>query len=66
MMILIRFLLVSLIVYLLIRSFLKLGKAEGPVMHKPESGKNGNATDKKVSKEIGEYIDYEEIKEKER
>jgi hypothetical protein len=66
MMILIRFLLVSLIVYLLIRSFLKLGKAEGPAIHKPEPGKNGNVTDKKISKKIGEYIDYEEIKEKDR
>jgi hypothetical protein len=66
MMILIRFILVSLIVYLLIRSFLKLGKAEGPAVHKPEQGKNDNVTDKKISKKIGEYIDYEEIKEKDR
>jgi large-conductance mechanosensitive channel len=66
MIILIRFILVSLIVYLLVRSFMKLVKAEEPAVHKPEPGKSGNATDKKISKEIGEYIDYEEIKEKDR
>jgi hypothetical protein len=45
---------------------MKLVKAEEPAVHKPEPGKSGNATDKKISKEIGEYIDYEEIKEKDR
>jgi hypothetical protein len=61
-MILIRFFLIGLIVYLIVRSFFRYGDGGGPA-----AGQNGNAgnsktTGKKVSKEIGEYIDYEEIK----
>lgn len=66
MMILIRFILVSLIVYLIIRSFLRLGKAEDSTIRRSEPDKSGKATDKKISKEIGEYIDYEEIIKKNR
>lgn len=61
-MVLIRYLLIGLIIYLLVRSFTKLSDGNGP-----KAGQNG--TDgknkppaKKVSKEIGEYIDYEELR----
>ena len=62
-MILIRFFLIGLIVYLIVRSFFRYGDSDGP-----DAGQNGNTgnssknTGKKVSKKIGEYIDYEEVK----
>lgn len=60
-MILIRFVLVSLIIYLIIRSFTKFveGEKHSAPRHEPE--KSSKVTNKGVSKEIGEYIDYEEV-----
>jgi large-conductance mechanosensitive channel len=62
-MILIRFALVSLIIFLIVRSFLRLGeetkRAEDSI-HGPKNDKKPD--NKKVSKKIGEYIDYEELK----
>lgn len=61
-MILIRYLLILIIGYLIIRAFINYGK-EGKLssdIHK--QGRNENNTSKKISKKIGEYIDYEEIK----
>ncbi len=59
---LIRFVLISIIVYLLIRSF------AGFFSSKDETGRdqynNGNgkkAGSKGVSKDVGEYVDYEEV-----
>lgn len=63
-MILIRFILISLIVYLIIRSFLRLGKSDKPDSHIPGQEKSGKVADKKISKKIGEYIDYEEVNKK--
>ncbi|MCX6253205.1 MAG: hypothetical protein NTV31_01865 [Bacteroidia bacterium] len=60
-MILIRFVLVSLIVYLIIRSFIRFGKDEEPVTRMSEPEKKNKINNKGVSKKIGEYIDYEEI-----
>ena len=54
-MILIRYILICIIGYLLIRSFVKFGQEE-------KSVNKDNVPQKKVSKEIGDYIDYEEIK----
>ena len=60
-MILLRILLISLIVYLLIRSFIKIGEGgkNSTRMSKPENKSGIN--NKKISKKVGEYIDYEEI-----
>jgi len=61
-MILLRFLLIGLAVYLIVRSFRNFG--EGP----EQSGKikepkdTKKAEGKKISKSVGEYVDYEEIK----
>ena len=61
MILLIRFILVSIIIYLLVKSFVRYfnsqeteRKTHGP-NYKSETGNKG------VSKEIGEYVDYEEI-----
>jgi hypothetical protein len=56
-MILIRFILVSLIVYLIIRSFMRFGEEKPTSVSGQEKIKS-----KKISKEIGEYIDYEDVK----
>jgi len=63
-MILIRFLLIGLIVYLIVRSFVKYKEGAGPAAGQHGQDKNGGQVNKKVSKEIGEYIDYEEVKKK--
>jgi hypothetical protein len=63
-MILIRFFLVSLIVYLIIRSFIRFSKEEEPSRLNKDPEKNNNIPGKKISKEVGEYIDYEEVDKK--
>ena len=60
-MILIRYLLICIIGYLIVRSFVKFGEEKSSV-EKHEQAKKDEATQKKVSKEIGEYVDYEEVK----
>lgn len=61
-MILIRYLLMFIIGYLIVRSFIKFGKEDKSSHDINRSGKQNNMPSKKVSKGIGEYIDYEEIK----
>lgn len=63
-MILIRYLLIGLIVYLIVRSFARLGNASGAAEGQDGRDKNSRQVTKKVSKEVGEYIDYEEVKKK--
>ena len=63
-MILIRYLLIGLIVYLIVRSFARYREVSGPAAGQNGQHKNGSQVTKKVSKEIGEYIDYEEVKKK--
>jgi hypothetical protein len=59
-MILIRLLLILLITFLVIKAFLGFGTRGRMSKPKPESDENNPP--KKVSKEIGEYVDYEEVK----
>jgi hypothetical protein len=59
-MILIRYLLIGLIVYLIVRSLVRFGG--GPDRKQDGNKSNDKQAGKKVSKEIGEYIDYEEVK----
>jgi hypothetical protein len=63
-MILVRFFLISLIAYLIVRSFVKFGQDDKSGQGTGHSERDGEASSKKVSKSIGEYVDYEEIKEK--
>jgi hypothetical protein len=62
-MILIRIFLIGLIVYLLVRSFMRFGEeaVQGKDYSKPETG--GKPETKKISKNVGEYVDFEEVKE---
>jgi large-conductance mechanosensitive channel len=61
-MILIRYLLICLIAYLVVRAFVSFSHEEKKSADKHDAGKKEKVPQKKVSKEIGEYIDYEEMK----
>ena len=62
-MILVRILLISLIVYLIIRSFIKHGQENEPDRPLNKSEDQGKPETRKISKSVGEYVDYEELKE---
>jgi hypothetical protein len=63
-MILFRVFLISLVVYLLFRSFMKLGEHEKTSSERTDQGINDKTSGKRISKEIGEVIDYEELDKK--
>jgi large-conductance mechanosensitive channel len=62
MILLLRFILVGLIIYLLVRSFAGYFREEGESRVVPEDKKHPDT--KKISKNIGEYVDYEETDKK--
>ena len=59
--ILIRFILISLIFYLIIRSFRKFWEGEESEKRGSQRGNNSNISGKGVSKDTGEYVDYEDV-----
>ena len=63
MILLIRFILVSLIIYLFIRSFVRFFAEEEDSRNNRDHGNyhKSEPQNKGVSKEIGEYVDYEEV-----
>jgi hypothetical protein len=61
-MILIRYILLIIIGYLIIRSFINYSDERKSSAYKHEMKEKNKIPPKKVSKGIGEYIDYEEIK----
>ena len=63
-MILIRFALIGLIVYLLLRSFMRYGQEDSQSTQKQTPEKKDSSSTKKISKKIGEYVDYEEVDRK--
>jgi len=63
-MILIRYILICIVGYLVIRTLVNYGKQGKSSANINETGAKNKAPSKKVSKKIGEYIDYEEIKRK--
>jgi len=60
-MILLRYALIGLIIYLLVRSFMRFGNEQHASSGNAEPEKKTDTPKKKISKEIGEVIDYEEI-----
>jgi hypothetical protein len=62
MVILFRYILITLIVILLIRSFARYGRSNEKVKGR-DSDKQGerDSNGRKISQEVGEYIDYEEV-----
>jgi large-conductance mechanosensitive channel len=61
-MILIRYLLIGIAVFLIVRSFRSFGESTGHSEKIKESQAAKKTEGKKVSKSVGEYVDYEEIK----
>ena len=61
-MILIRYILICIIGYLIVRSFVKFGEVGKSSDNQRERIKKNKDPQKKVSKSIGEYINYEELK----
>jgi hypothetical protein len=59
MLILIRIFLVSMIIYLIIRSFTRYNRDEDDISQSPPAD-NNNRNSRRISKETGEYIDFEE------
>jgi hypothetical protein len=61
-MLLIRYLLIGLVVYLIVRSFRSFGEGSenSDKINQPHAAKKTEG--KKISKSVGEYVDYEEIK----
>jgi len=59
MILLLRIVLISLIIYLLVRSFVRFFQGKDERREVPED-KNMSGI-KKVSKDTGEYVDYEEV-----
>jgi large-conductance mechanosensitive channel len=57
----IRFILVGIIIYLLVRSFARYFEEQKPDNRRHEQDDPNNGKTKGVSKEIGEYVDYEEV-----
>ena len=65
-MIFLRYILVGVALFLLVRALTNHSETEGTTFHKPESDKNSKTSNKKVSKKIGDYIEYEEVKKESR
>ncbi len=61
-MILLRYFLIGLIVYLIVRAFLRYSDKDKSPEQRDGSGTADKNVTKRISKEIGEYVDYEEIK----
>ena len=61
-MMLVRYILIGLIVYLLVRSFARHASSGGSSSVQNGTDKDNRPGNKKISKKIGEYIDYEELK----
>ena len=58
---LIRFILISTIIYLIIRSFSRYFEEMDTDAREREHNQENKSKSKGVSKEIGEYTDYEEV-----
>ncbi len=57
----VRFILISIVVYLLVRSFARFFHEQNMQNQRDRSDCNNRQKQSGVSKEIGEYVDYEEI-----
>jgi len=49
------------IVYLIVRSLIRYVKDDTPSVRSDASDKKNKVVNKKISKKIGEYVDYEEV-----
>lgn len=58
---LIRFILISIIIYLLLKSFARYFEEQRSSARDQETRNEKKSKSEGVSKEIGEYVDYEEV-----
>ncbi len=65
-MIFLRYILVGVAIFLLVRALTSHGETDGKTVRTPEQDSNSKTSNKKVSKKIGDYIDYEEVKKENR
>jgi hypothetical protein len=63
-MILIRFLLIGLIAFLIARSFMGYSEEQKSAQRNSDPGHKDKSDNKRVSKKIGEFIDYEDVDKK--
>jgi len=61
-MILFRYILYGIVIFLIVRMLTGRVENKGSFSGKSDLGKESNKNSKKVSKEIGEYVDYEDVK----
>jgi hypothetical protein len=61
-MILFRFILYAVVIFLIVRMVTGSLGNKGPFDGKPDLDKESKKSSKKVSKEVGEYVDYEDVK----
>ncbi len=61
-MLLFRYFLIGLIIYLLVRSFVRYNEETRHEDHKKEKGTT-HKPKRKIPKELGEYVDYEEVED---
>jgi hypothetical protein len=61
-MILIRFILYGVVIYLIVRMLVGYVDVKDTSSGKPDLDKESKKNNKKISKEIGEYVDYEDVK----
>ena len=60
-MIFFRYILYGLVIYLIVRLLIGVGEVKKGTSGKEDTIKTNSATGKKISKRIGEYIDYEDV-----
>jgi len=58
---LIRFVLISIIIFLIIRSFARFFQDLNSPDQKDKTGPKNDPKSKGVSKDVGEFVDYEEV-----
>lgn len=60
-MILIRYILIGLVIYLFVRSFVRYFEGEPSDSNHKSTNQNSRSKERGVSKDVGEFVDYEEV-----
>lgn len=60
-MIFFRYILYGLVIFLIVRLLIGVGEGNKDTSGKSDSIKTNSTNEKKISKKIGEYIDYEDL-----
>jgi hypothetical protein len=63
-MILVRFILICAAIYLIFRAFTNTATHGDSSVPKTDDGNSSKSSNKKISKNVGDYVDYEEVNKK--